>query len=175
MGMWFPEPLVVPHADDAKEMLIANRKEGEVEYKKAEANRDPVGTTVWGRVNEHVRKLALLYAISECHENPNIGKAAVEWASQLVMHQTRRMLHMAQQHVADTPFHADCLKVVRKLRTAPERTLPHSVLLKRMKLKSKDFSEVIETLEQQGDIKTITVPRSGWSQRSYQLTGANHG
>jgi len=34
--------------------------------------------------------------VSECHDSPRIGKAAAEWASQFVMHQTRRMLFMAQ-------------------------------------------------------------------------------
>ena len=82
------------------------------------------------------------------------------------MHQTRRMLFMAASHVADNPFHAECLKLLEKLRDAPGFELPHSVLLKRMKT----FGMLIETLAQQGDIEVVTVPRPGTYLRSYRLT-----
>jgi hypothetical protein len=71
--------------------------------------------------------------------------------------------------VADNPFHADCLKLLRKLREAPDRTLPHSVLLKRMKLDSKSFAALIDTLCQQGEVQVVTTPRAGWSVRAYRL------
>ena len=117
---WHPVPRVVPHTDEAKRILIETRLEAEAEYDRAESASDAVGTTVWGRVSEHVRKLALLYAVSENHEQPEIGRAAAEWAKRFVMHQTRRMLFMAQAYVADNPFHAECLKFLQKLREAPE-------------------------------------------------------
>jgi hypothetical protein len=78
-----------------------------------------------------------VYAVSENHLAPRIGLAAVEWASAFVMHQTRRMLFMAAGHVAENPFHAECLKAVEKLRNVPGNELPHSVLLKRMKMDSR--------------------------------------
>jgi hypothetical protein len=108
---------------------------------------------VWGgHAAENAKKLALIYACSENHENPRIDLAAVEWASAFVMHQTRRMLFWRANYVAENPFHAECLKLVRKLREAPEHELPHSVLLKRMKMKTKDFKELVETLVQRGDV-----------------------
>jgi len=88
-----------------------------------------------------------------------------------VMHQTRRMLFMAAGHVAVNPFHAECLKAVEKLHNAPGNELPHSVLLKRMKMDSKSFAMLVETLEQQGDIEVITTARPGWHMRSYRLAG----
>ncbi|MAE59747.1 MAG: hypothetical protein CMJ49_00155 [Planctomycetaceae bacterium] len=124
---------------------------------------------IWGRVGEQVRKLALLYAISANHESPSIDQAAVQWASQFMMHQTRRMLFMAASHVADNPFHADCLKLKEKLRGAPGRRLSHSVLLKRMKLKAKYFRELIDTLVQQGEVKVVTTPRAGSPVVEYEL------
>ena len=44
---------------------------------------------------EQVRKLALLYAVSENNETPRISLTAAEWATRFVLHQTRRMLFMA--------------------------------------------------------------------------------
>ncbi len=76
---------------------------------------------------------------------------------------------MANNHVAENPFHADCLKLVRKLREAPSQQLAHSVLLKRMKIEAKTFQDLISTLEQQGDLLTIIQSTAGRPQRHYRL------
>jgi hypothetical protein len=83
------------------------------------------------------------------------------------------MLFMAHSHVADNPFHAECLKLLRKLREAPERQLTHSVLLKRMKTDAKTFQELVATLEQQGDVVIVTQATAGRPQRAYRLTGGD--
>ena len=98
-----------------------------------------------------------------------IGQAAAEWAVRFVMHQTRRMLFMARAHVADNPFHADCLKLMQKLRGAPDNTLSHSVLLKRMKIDARSFQNLMSTLEERGDVAIITAPTAGRPSRCYQL------
>ena len=172
---WNPVPVVIEHTDEARRLLVETRERAEAEYTVAEGKGDSVGTTVWGRVSEQTRKLALLYAVSENHLAPRIGLAAVEWASAFVMHQTRRMLFMAAGHVAENPFHAECLKAVEKLRNAPGNELPHSVLLKRMKLDTKAFAALIDTLCEQGDVEVITAARPGWHVRSYRLAdGVKH-
>jgi hypothetical protein len=102
--------------------------------------------------------------------SPRIGSEAVRWASRFVLHQTRRMLFMASSHVAENPFHAECLKAIEKLRSAPGHELPHSVLLKRMKMDAKSFAMLIETLCQQGELETVTTPQRGWPIRAYRLT-----
>jgi hypothetical protein len=95
----------------------------------------------------------------------------VRWAAGFVMHQTRRMLFMAQSHVADNPFHALCLKAKAKLREAPGRQLDHSVLLKRMKTDSKTFDQLISTLKQQGEVVELGESTAGRAHRSYLLVG----
>jgi len=166
---WHPIPTIVAHTEEAKRLLIETRRRAEREYARAEAGSDPVATTVWGRVSEQVRKLALLYAVSENHLSPLIGRAAVEWASTFVMHQAHRMLFMAASHVAENPFQAECLKLLQKLRAAPGRELPHQVLLKRMKIKAKDFRDLIETLVQRGDVEAVQVQTSGRTGIVYRL------
>jgi hypothetical protein len=169
MERFHPQPRIVEADDDARTLLTEARQASEAEYGAAETRGDPVGTTVWGRVPEQIRKLALLYAVSVSHETPRIDVAAVRWATEFILHQTRRMLFMAHSHVAENPFHAECLKLLRKLREAPERQLAHSVLLKRMKTDAKSFSTLIETLCQQGEIEIVTTPRAGWPVRGYRL------
>ena len=95
---------------------------------------------VWGRQRADPQAGAPLRRQRD-HLAPRIGLAAVEWASAFVMHQTRRIATMAAGHVADNPFHAECL-AVEKLRAAPGE-LPHSVLAHEDGLKS---SMLIETL-----------------------------
>ncbi len=172
---WHPQPSVVEADDVARTLLGEARLTSEAEYASAEARGDPVGTTVWGRVPEQVRKLALLYAVSANHESPRIDAAAVQWATDFMLHQTRRMLFMAHNHVAENPFHAECLKLLRKLREAPQRQLAHSVLLKRMKIDAKTFQELVTTLEQQGDVLTVMQTTSGRPQRAYRLLGETSG
>lgn len=168
-----PQPRIVEADDDARVLLTDARQASEAEYTAAEARGDPVGTTVWGRVPEQIRKLALLYAVSESHASPRITAAAARWATEFIQHQTRRMLFMANNHVAENPFHAECLRLLRKLREAPGGQLAHSVLLKRMKIDAKSFSAIIETLCQQGEIEIVSTPRAGWPRRGYRLTGGD--
>lgn len=167
---FYPIPKIVEYAPAARSLLIDARRSCEAEYTLAEAHGDPVGTTVWGRTNEHLRKLALLYAVSADHRNPRIDEDAVSWATQFAMSQTRRMLFMAQGHVAANPFHAECLKAIEKLRSAPRRSLSHSVLLKRMKMDAKSFERMMETLITQGDVEVATEATSGRPFRTYRMT-----
>lgn len=169
---FYPTPKIVPYTDEAKALLIDARKACEAEYKLAESRGDPVGTTVWGRTSEHIRKLALIYAISVNHREPSIDTSAARWATRFMLHQTRRMLFMAQGHVAANPFHAECLKAKQKLREAPDGTLPHSVLLKRMKLDAQSFQKMMDTLIDQGDVLPINKPTAGRPFRGYQLIDA---
>ncbi len=170
-----PQPVIVAADEEARGLLAEARRTSETEYANSESRGDPVGTTVWGRVPEQVRKLALLYAVSANHQSPVINAAAVRWATDFMLHQTRRMLFMAHNHVAENPFHAECLKLVRKLREEPTQQLAHSVLLKRMKIDAKTFQELVTTLEQQGDLLTVIQATAGRPQRHYRLLGETSG
>lgn len=164
-----PIPAIVEQTDEAKALLVETRLAAEETYTQAEGGRDEVGTTVWGRVSENVRKLALIYAISENHQSPLISREAVAWARRFVEHQTRRMLFMASQHVADGEFDADCLKLTRKLREAEGQALEHSKLLKRMKMDSRTFLELITTLVQRGDVEIVSSGTAGRPSTRYRL------
>ncbi|MFW6106973.1 MAG: hypothetical protein ACOC8H_02325, partial [bacterium] len=169
---WHPVPAVVEHSDEAKRLLIETRLEAEAEYSKAEEACDSVGTTVWGRVSEQVRKLALLHAISENHASPRIDLAAVEWASAFVMHQTRRMLFMAASHVADGEFDALIKRAVEILRQWREKhghdaLMPTWELRRRLKQRPSDFKDILLELAERriaefGTEAATTKPKSGY-------------
>ncbi len=171
---FYPTPKIVPYTDDAKALLIDARKACEVEYKLAEQAGDPVGTTVWGRTSEHIRKLALIYSISVNHREPSIDVDAANWATRFMMHQTKRMLFMAQGHVAANPFHAECLKLLTRLRDAGGR-MGRRELMRAMHLKMADFDQIVTTLLTQGDIVSGEIPTKTKPAFGYQLSaGIRH-
>ncbi|TWU01749.1 bifunctional DNA primase/polymerase [Neorhodopirellula pilleata] len=169
LGTWHPRPRIVPHDDAAKGILIEARLHAEREYAKAERKNDSVGTTVWGRVNEQTRKLALLYAISVNHESPLIDEPAVKWAMTLVDHLTQRMLFMASSHVAESPFATDCLKVFAKIRKEDNLKIGHSKLLKAMAMEAVLFKKLIATLVERGDIIAEQETTAGRTGTLYRL------
>ncbi len=150
---WHPVPAIVPHTEEAKEILVRARREAESEYERAESGNDAVGTTVWGRVSEQSRKLALLYAISECARGPVISRQAAEWAVKFVMHQTRRMLCMAGRHVSRNDFDAMAKEMLRVLRSWSEKRnnkpMPEWELSRRLPWKPSDHDEVVKLLRKQ--------------------------
>lgn len=164
-----PQPRTVPQSEGARALLVDLRCEAEDAYARAERASDAVATTVWGRVSENARKLALLYAISEDHEQPEIGVDAVRWASALVLHQARRMLHMAAGYAAEGEFDELALRLMRKLREADGHAPPHSVLLKRMKLDAKAFRQLIETLVERGDVAVDIAKTAGRDAVVYRM------
>lgn len=169
LNMFRGEPKIVPHTPEAEAAYAALRRQSEREYAAAEARDDEVSRSAWTRNHENAGRFALLYACSKDHEHPVIDLKAVEWAGALAMHQTARKLALAAQYVAENPFHDECLKLMRKLRETPGGELPHQVLLKRMKLRAKDFKEVIETLEESGELVSEIKATSGRPAKMYRL------
>ena len=165
-----PEPLEVSLTPDAKNAAVALQRQGDDEYFTADQRNDEPSRAAWSRLYENAMKLALLYACSSNHEYPVIDISAVKWAQEFAIHQVRRQLFMAHSYVADSQFDADCLKLLRKLREAPSRQLSHSILLKRMKMKHKDFQELIDTLIQRSDVEIIsTQTQTGRPGIAYKL------
>lgn len=162
---WHPVPVVIEHTVRAKERLIDIRNQAESEYAKAEERGDPVGTTVWGRVSEQTRKLALLYAVSENHLSPRIGAAAVEWASRFVLHQTRRMLYMATLHVSESEFDHRCKRLLEVLlewaAQHDDPWMPYREITRRLRWSRREHDEVRQALIDQERIEVETRQTGG--------------
>ena len=165
-----PEPQVVPFTSEATLAIEQLQRMTEAEYDRAEDSKDEVARTAWSRTCENATKLALVYACSENHENPVIDLPGVEWATAFAMHQTRRQLFLASTYVAENPFHAECLKLLRKLREAPDCQMQRQHLLRAMRCKAADFDQIISTLIQQGDIVAAEIPTKTKTAQGYRLT-----
>ena len=164
-----PAPKIVPFTPEAKEALGRLQRMGEDEWDKAHAVGDEPGQTAWSRTCENATRLALIYACSENHEEPVIAPPAIEWATAFAMHQTRRQLHMATTYVAENPFHAECLKLLRRVADEPGRRMQRQHLLRVMRCKAADFDQIVATLIQQGDIVPVDIPTKTKTAQGYQL------
>jgi hypothetical protein len=169
---WNPVPAIVPHNEAAAGLLVEARINAETQYSKAEEKNDSVGTTVWGRVSEQMRKLALLHAVSRCCHNPVIDAESARWAIDVVDHQTRRMLYMASDHVSQNSFDAMAKAVIRQLKHWHARKgdvpMPEWELTRRLPWKPSDHREVIALLESQrliSRVHSMSKTRQGYVYR----------
>lgn len=153
-----PTPPIAPYQGNAGTMLFDFQRQSDLNYRATEAN-DEVSKAVWSRAAESARKLALLYACSENHHQPAITEAAARWAMEFVNHQIRRQIYMASIYAAENTFHAQCLKLKEKLRKSPGRSMPHSELMRNMHLDKDSFKKLIDTLDEQGDIRIESLPQ----------------
>jgi len=150
---WHPVPALVeatPAADGAMEEC---RTFADDRYAEAEEKDDPAAMAIWARAYEKTRKLALNFAVSENHRTPRVDEPAVRWAWRFVDHQTRRMLFMAGQHVAEGEFDARCKRMIEVLTSWRQRRgqawMPHWELSRRLKWSDKDIEEVRNALRGQ--------------------------
>jgi len=164
-----PEPKVVPFTPEAKEALQQLQRMAEDEWDQAHDAKDEPSQTAWSRTCENATKLSLLYACSESYEDPVIGVSAVEWATEFAMHQTRRQLYLAATYVAENPFHAECLKLLRKLRDSGGK-MARREIMRVMRCKAADFDQIVSTLAQQGEIAPVEIPTKTKPAQGYQIT-----
>ena len=162
-----PVPAIVPYTDEGLAVLDELGTEADDQYDAATLKGDRVRATLWTRVCENATRLALVYACSRDREQPRIDREAAQWASRFVRHLAARMLFLASSHVAENPFHAECLKVKRALQRSPTQCLQRQHLLRVLRCKSTDFDQIVFTLMQQGEIefvemRTKTKPAQGF-------------
>jgi len=150
---WYPQPVLVPATPAADVALEECRTFADDRYTEAEDKDDPAAMAIWARAYEKTRKLTLIHAVSESPTTPSIGEPAVRWAWRFVEYQTRRMLFMAAQHVADGEFDAKCKRMMEVLGNWRARRgddwMPHWELSRRLKWSDKDVEEVRNTLKGQ--------------------------
>ncbi len=161
LAMVNPAPVDVPHTAAAKAILTKLRLDADREHERC-SDDDETGRAVWSRAGEHGMKLALIYAVSSSHENPEVDEQAARWGAEFAMHQARRKLAMAGRYGASSPFEKDCRVIVERLTSSANRRLSRSLLLKRMKnLSAKQFDERTRTLIERNEIEIDSIPTGG--------------
>ncbi len=139
-------------------------------YAEAEEKDDLAAMAVWARAYEKACKLALVYAVSEHALQPRIRQPATRWACQFVAHQTRQMLFMAGQHVADGEFDAQCkrmLEVLTKWRAKRrDAWMPHWHLSRSLNWSDRNLEEVVTALLGQQKVECTEGSTAGGGPRA---------
>ena len=175
LQQWHPQPAVIGHTDAATAVLDDFRRFADQRYAEAEEKDDPAAMAIWARAHEKARKLALIYAVSENHQRARIDEAAARWAWGFVDYQTRRMLFMASQHVAEGEFDAKCKRMLEVLSVWRQKRgdawMPHWEMSRRLKWSDRDLEEVRNALMGQKRIQYEmgTTPRGGSPGQRYRL------
>ena len=170
---WHPEPAWVESAPGSEEALEALRDEADAEYKKAERAGEVATMAVWARAYEKARKLALIYAASECPQNPKVSVAGATWASEFILFLTRQMLAQAGRHMAETEFHAKCNRMVEVLmawrRQNGSEWMPFWRINRKLPWSQREHDDVRITLENMKRIEYHEETTGGTPKRLYKL------
>jgi hypothetical protein len=159
-----PHPRIVECTAGARKLLLDHQHECDAAWKAGYAKQEEVTMAIWGRANEHARKLALLHACSVNHREPRISEEAVRWSTAFANAQVQHLLASAGNRVAVNEFHETCLKVKDQLRKQPNREMAWGKLLKNSHMKAKDLLEIAKTLGEAGEIE-IRVPEGAKNNR----------
>jgi hypothetical protein len=170
---WHPEPAWIESTAEAEAALETLRDEADAEYEKAEKADDVPAMAVWARVYEKTRKLALIYAASECPENPTVSLPAATWAGEFVIFLTRQMLDRAAHHVAETEFHARCNRLIELLgewrRAKGDEWMPFWRINRKLPWSPREHDDVRATLRNMERIEYHEEPTGGTPKRLYRL------
>jgi hypothetical protein len=102
--------------------------------------------SLWARAEEKACRLALIYACSARGQTPVIDAEAARWACDLSSYLTRRMLHVANEWVAEGAFDARQKRVLRVVREAGGRISRTDLCRKTQWLTQRERHEVIDNL-----------------------------
>ena len=139
-------PVVVGETPEANARLRQLRDTCDEVTKRLMASDLGTAAALYVRIPEKATKLALLWALSENPEKPEITAEAIDWGAKVVTHLTKRMLYMAQFYVAEGKFDhlkKRCVALIAKAGGAIDRTS----LLRSLAIDAVTFKKLILTLE----------------------------
>jgi hypothetical protein len=175
LASFHPVPICVLQTEKAAKMQEEYGHSTHEKYIKAHACNDAVTMAIWGRANEKVCRLALIYACSQNAIAPQITEEAVQWAIRLVDYTTVRMLFMASQYVSESEFHATCQRLLRVLREWKSQKgdawMPFWMINRKLPWMQREHEEVRTTLLNQRKIEYSEEATGGTPKRLYRLIG----
>lgn len=146
-------------------------------HRKGEESSDPAAKLLCVRSYEKVVRVALVLAVWDHPERPQIDERHVAWASSFVDASDRTMLAFVRGHIHDGAVQADAAKVSRTITAllerpaaslgkvaaelAPKKTVTWADVLRRSKLSAQALKMAVEHLEALGDVAVSVLPSSG--------------
>jgi hypothetical protein len=126
---------------------------GELCRKESEANRLGVGS-IWLRVLEKAKKLALVYAASQFGlDVREISPEAARWGARLSEYTTRAISSTSQANVTEGQYESDLKKVLRRVQKAGEAGISKTGVLRAFpRIRASMLDELLMRLREEGRI-----------------------
>ena len=120
--------------------------------------------SMWVRAIEKAKRLALIYATSRDCENPIVDEAAAFWGCEMTRHTIENFVNRANDEIVAEDRFSQNRKRVRGIIaefSSKQNICSRSVLLRKMKMKSRELDEIVDSLVQSTEIeiKSSTTKR----------------
>ncbi len=138
-------------------------------HNRGDAEVGTIRGDLWARASEKTAKFALLAGVSRSSDKIDINDA--NWAIALSNFLTRHLVKMCTRHIAESPWDAKRLEILRRIQDYG-RPIEHSDLLRMARIKSKDFQEMISSLMECGDIVYAWRSTKGRPATGYAASGS---
>ena len=139
------EPVIVTESPEAKAKLRELRFNSDEISRRLFDSGLESAAALYCRLYEKAVKLAVLYAISENAETPQMSAEAVRWGAAFATHVTKKMLYEAQFNLAEGNFDRLKKRFVGLLAKAGGQ-LDRATLLKKMHIDAATFQRIVLTL-----------------------------
>ena len=129
--------------------------------------------SLFKRCEENGRKLAIIYACSECKERPFIGANAARWGVELALYLARRLAFLADANIADNDTHEKRNKVLNIIRDSGRMGLSKSELLRKCRyLKTRELGEILDALSGSEEIAIEETQSAGNNKPMFRIVAA---
>jgi len=148
-----PQPLRVPTTTEAAGIFA------QVEYdcRQRQQNKQDDCATMWTRVEEKSRTLALLYACSRDGIEPVIDEDAATWGATLVEHLTLQLTHKSQGWITRGQHDAAIKEVYRAIESSGANGMTKNQLLRKFQhLRRQERDEILSVLIESGRVSEVT-------------------
>lgn len=156
------QPKEIPYDEDAAEIFENAMAYADDRYEKYQRSGYDAGCSIWARAIEHAHKLALLYACSESHESPLVGRSAAKWATEFASQHAEWLLHEASERSGEeTKFEKLASSLMGRVQLKGGRAT-RSDCLKATKVSAKEFDVVLNTLRERGEVRVSLENGTCW-------------
>jgi len=145
------EARVVYFDDAAKRLRRELREEEDRLFNAVTGGEAEAKRALIGRLSEKAMKIALVLSVSDHPGNPVITEAHVRTGWEIAEASTNRLLYLAESYTSRNAYDERAKRLLRLVREHGSPIL-RSTLMKQMHESVKDFDEVLNTLQESGQI-----------------------
>ena len=125
--------------------------------------------SVWARAEEKAARLALIFACSRHRERLVIDGEAAMWGCELSEYLTRKLLYMADQHVASSDFDADQKWIMREIIANGGSITATGLHRVAKRLDPTRRETILRNLRETGQVKEVQVATKGRPATVFQV------